>query len=236
MENSDLPVPPAGPHELWDRQTGETDNAFALFQLFLESGPDSCLKSFAELAGKSVASIYQLSYRHQWSERAAAWRSHLAHLAFNAAEKAAADQSGFWSARQNLVRQHEWEHGQIMSAVARRVSNQLIENPESKIPIYAISTLFEAASKLMRRASKPDHDPNDIPHNKNADLALAELHKAAKIVYADYAAELAAKASQPSPENGKDAPPCVPISPTNNQPSAINSAPPPPSPRGRGLG
>lgn len=68
-DNTDNPQPEA-PH-LWDRQPGETAQAYARFRVWL--GTPAFLRSFAMLgkaAGVSREAIRQQAERHRWRERA----------------------------------------------------------------------------------------------------------------------------------------------------------------------
>ena len=70
---------------------------------------------------------------------------------------------------------------------------EFLNKPDPKFPLYALPRLSEAASKLMRRAAEPASSLDGAARNRNADLALVEFQKMAGVVYAEKAAELAAR-------------------------------------------
>src|SRR5882672_5265220 len=63
---------------IWQILPEETPDAFAAFTCYLQSGADTTLAEVAKKTGKSPGSIRNLSWRHRWFERAAAWRQHTA--------------------------------------------------------------------------------------------------------------------------------------------------------------
>src|SRR4051812_47457528 len=63
---------------MWQRLPGESVNSCAAFCAYLELGPDATLQRLSDQSGKSLDVVCQLSARHHWMERAAAYRQHLA--------------------------------------------------------------------------------------------------------------------------------------------------------------
>jgi hypothetical protein len=198
---SELPNPVEPPAKKpWDRQLDESENAFDLFQRYLELGADATLRDTAEATGKPVSTLRNYCSRHQWIERSAARRQHLAELEYSAAEKVTRDKAAFWTSHLDLIRRLEWENGQALHQAFRHATGDFIHNPESNVAIYALPKLCEAASKLLRRAAEPSFAPGTQATSKNGELALLELHKVAKIAYSDRAAALAAKQAQSNPQ------------------------------------
>jgi hypothetical protein len=179
--------------ELWEQQPGESELNFSLFRQYLDLGPGATLKEFADQTQRAFSAVRQLSSGHRWLERAAAWRQHLAQVHYAAAEQVVQDQAAFWAAQLRLVRQLEWENAQIINNAFQAAALEFLNKPDPKFPLYALPQLSEAASKLMRRAAEPASSLDGAARNRNADLALVEFQKMAGVVYAEKAAELAAR-------------------------------------------
>jgi len=198
---------PSVTSQLWDQQPNETQNAYALFLDYLEFGPDPDFSGLAEKTGKSISALWTLSSRHHWSERAAARRQHLARLAFEAAQRVAQDQAAFWAARMNVSREQEWENGQLLAQLGRRLTHERIHNPASTTQGYELKSVFETASKLCRLAAENDRPTEPVSPIRSL------LEEELELAYG----------------RGKDAVPSVPDQ--NSQPSTLN-LPVSPSPSG----
>lgn len=62
------------PAELWERQLGESAEAFAAFALYRDLGPDGrSVRKTARSLGKSGSLVSRWSADHAWPSRAAAW-------------------------------------------------------------------------------------------------------------------------------------------------------------------
>ncbi len=189
------PAPP--PRDLWDRQPGESSAAFALFTQFLELGADSTLADLAEKTGRTLTSIRHMSGRHNWTERAAAWRQHLAHAAHEAREQVARDEALLWSSRSKLARELAWELGLSLGNTFRNVNNLVQADPKASIPLYALTKLSESAIKLLRIAADPS------PAQFSAATGLkdnqeASFQKGILEVFGDSTVPLTAPASSPA--------------------------------------
>ena len=61
--------------EPWERQPGESHEAFEAFQTYRDMGPARSLAKVGEKLGKSTALMERWSSRHGWVERVAAWEA-----------------------------------------------------------------------------------------------------------------------------------------------------------------
>ena len=69
----------------WERQKGESAQAFEAFFLYLELGADRSLRAVAQECSKSISLIRRWSSAYHWVERCRAWDNHLQHEAKKAA-------------------------------------------------------------------------------------------------------------------------------------------------------
>lgn len=69
----------------WERQKGESAQAFEAFSLYLEMGTDRSLRAVAQECTKNISLIRRWSSNHHWVERCRAWDNHLQHEAKKAA-------------------------------------------------------------------------------------------------------------------------------------------------------
>ena len=69
----------------WERQKGESTQAFAAFLVYLEMGIDRSLNAVGQKLGKSKALMERWSSANHWVERCRAWDNHLQQEAMRAA-------------------------------------------------------------------------------------------------------------------------------------------------------
>src|SRR4051794_39445447 len=108
----------------WQQLSTETNKAYAAFTQYLEMGPDVTQKDVAAKLGKTLSTIWNLSHRHQWVSRAAAWRQHLAAITAHALEKATRKTVELWAMRENALRELEWESAEKVNSFCVQALNQ----------------------------------------------------------------------------------------------------------------
>lgn len=69
----------------WERQKGESAQAFEAFSLYLEMGADRSIRAVGQRLGKSRQQIGKWSSAYNWVERCQAWDNYLQHEAKKAA-------------------------------------------------------------------------------------------------------------------------------------------------------
>ena len=69
----------------WERQKGESPQAFAAFLIYLELGPKRSLHMVGQQLGKSRGLMERWSSANHWVERCRAWDNHLQQEARRAA-------------------------------------------------------------------------------------------------------------------------------------------------------
>ncbi len=61
----------------WERQRGEPERAYALFDRYLSLGPTRSLPKLSRSSSRAVSYLKKLSSRWHWQRRAASWQQHL---------------------------------------------------------------------------------------------------------------------------------------------------------------
>ena len=135
---------------IWQPLPRESSHAHAAFTLYLELGPDASLRQVAEKTGKSLDAICQLSSRHQWMERAAAYRHHVSQTSLAAIEHDRAKQAQLWRTRINVFREHQWEALQRMMIIHRQAGNHLLAKPDKEIAFYEFARLEDTICRMAR--------------------------------------------------------------------------------------
>jgi hypothetical protein len=148
----------------WTQQPDESAGAFATFREYLDLGPDLTLAEFAEKTCKPLGSVRNLSSRHHWFERAAAWRQHLARIACAAAEETTRQTAILRANRAAVVQQLEWESAQKLAQVGRQLLNHYLNDPESQSSISEVTQLFSVFSRLARLATAQPTEHHDHEH------------------------------------------------------------------------
>ena len=69
----------------WERQKGESVQAFGAFSIYLEMGAERSLRAVCQECTKSIPLIKRWSSTHKWVERAAAYDTELQRQAYAAA-------------------------------------------------------------------------------------------------------------------------------------------------------
>src|SRR5882724_5039266 len=108
------PNPESSPQGIWQHLPEETPEAFSAFAIYLELGSDATLQDVAEKTGKSLGAIKNLSWRHNWRDRAAAWRQHLANATLVSLKTENVQHHKLWNARLQTNRERNWERLQKM--------------------------------------------------------------------------------------------------------------------------
>ena len=138
----------------WQQQEGETESAYVLFQQFLDLGPDATHKDLAQQNQRSVNAIRLLSSRHNWTDRAAAWRQHLAKIKFQTAENATRERVSLFTARAAISAQLDWENAARASELERHLLDQFLNRSETKCSVFELIHLMRTNSDLRRKSAQ----------------------------------------------------------------------------------
>lgn len=119
----------------WERQKGESAQAFEAFFLYLEMGAGRSIRAVSQELGKSKTLIDRWSRTHNWVERCRAWDNHIQHEA----KKAAITEV------RNMTKRHVTMAQQIQNAamLALKEMGSDMVNPKNFAAIVKLATELE---------------------------------------------------------------------------------------------
>ena len=119
----------------WERQKGESAQAFEAFFLYLEMGASRSLRAVSQELGKSKTLIDRWSRTYKWVERCRAWDNHIQHEA----KKAAITEV------RNMTKRHVTMAQQIQNAamLALKELGSDMVNPKNFAAIVKLATELE---------------------------------------------------------------------------------------------
>lgn len=119
----------------WERQKGESAQAFEAFSLYLEMGADRSLRAVSKELSKSIPLIKRWCSAYNWVERCRAWDNHLQHEA----KKAAVTEV------RNMTKRHVKMAQQIQNAamLALKEMGSDMVNPKNFAAIVKLATELE---------------------------------------------------------------------------------------------
>jgi hypothetical protein len=137
-------VSDGGSERLWDPLPGETPGAYAKFRRYLDQGTDRTIVRAAQQLGISAGTLYDLSAKHRWRERALAWD---AEMARRQDEALAAD-------RQEM-RQRQLRRAKDADAVGRALTHMGVRPDEhaERLPVDPVDCL-KFGERFSRFASE----------------------------------------------------------------------------------
>ena len=128
---------PAGA-DPWERQTGEGPRAWEAFQVYRDLGQGRSIRKAADSLGRSPLHLSELSAKHGWVERAAAWDAELDRLARKAQIAA--------------VKRMRKVHADLGERMLVRAAEALDSIPEDALSAADVCRMVEVGSKLERIA------------------------------------------------------------------------------------
>lgn len=166
--------------QLWERQKGESAQAYEAFSLYLEMGADRSIRAVSQKLGKSRTLIDRWSRTCKWVERCRAWDNYIQ----QEAQKAAATEI------RNMARRHITMAQQIQSAAMQALKKQGSDmvNPKNFAAIVKLATELERktleAEKTADEKTGCTQPVTAIPHNidlsRITDEELNTLHEIVK--------------------------------------------------------
>jgi len=129
-------MPQREPPELWERQDGESAQAFQAFAAYRDMGAERSLAKAAQKLGKSKALMERWSVRWRWVMRADAWDSELDRQSRRELEK------GITGMRKN--------HVNIAKAMLVKALKALQKIPEDAMTPKDVASMVDVAAKLER--------------------------------------------------------------------------------------
>jgi len=229
LATEDAPLDISG-NGIWQRLPNESPGSYAAFAAYLELGVESTLLDVADKTGRSLRSIGHLSWRHNWMDRAAAYRQHVSQTHLASVQRQRARQTELSQMRDEIFRQELWEQRQAIRSVIRKGLNALVEDPKPNIAAYELARLMDIDFKSGSRATAPTGFTFDGPapaspqfeealkKSYSEPLPLDELLELMLITHPQHHAmikqKFAAAAGSPTPEasnsgshRGRDAAP-----------------------------
>ena len=149
----------------WERQKGESAQAFAAFLVYLQMGVDRSLSAVGQRLGKSRALMERWSSANSWVERCRAWDNHLQ----REAKKAAIAE----------VREMSRRHIQIAQALQGAAAKALKDRGAAIVTDKNIAAILKLGTDLERSCRL---DEVDI---LSEDLKTAEEDSAAVKIICD---------------------------------------------------
>lgn len=134
----------------WERRRGESSQAFAAFQVYLELGAERSLGGVGQKCSKSVSLLSRWSTKWGWVARAEAHDAHLDAVRLAAREAAAQAEERKWAERQATQREEEWG---LREEFAKRL-REMLEKPPTRYSNRDMALFAEIISKLGRLATE----------------------------------------------------------------------------------
>src|SRR6516165_9804649 len=137
----------------FEKQSRESDKAFAAFSLYLSLGAERSLAVVAQKLHKSVTMLGRWSAKFDWPTRVAAHGAHLAIVEREAIEAAARGKAAEWASREQKLRETEWAMHEAAIAAAKKGLAAYMEKDKVYANLADIARMLEIASKLGRLAT-----------------------------------------------------------------------------------
>ena len=137
----------------FEQQSRESNKAFAAFSLYLSLGAARSTAAVAAKLAKSQQLVRRWSAKFGWTERVAAYGTHLAIVEREAVEAAARGKAAEWESRAQKLRETEWAMHERAIAAAKRGLDAYMAREKVYANLADIARMLEIASKLGRLAT-----------------------------------------------------------------------------------
>jgi hypothetical protein len=138
---------------MFEQQPRESAKAFAAFSLYLSLGAERSLSRVSKQLQKSVTMLGRWSSKFDWPARVSAHAAHLAVVEREAIEAAARRNAAVWEAREQKLKETEWDMHERAIAAAKRGLDAYMEREKVYANLADIARMLEIASKLGRLAT-----------------------------------------------------------------------------------
>ena len=166
----------------FEQQERESEKAFAAFSIYLGLGPQRSLEATATKLGKSKRMMAKWCKRHAWVARVQAQSEYLAGIEREATVGLVRGKAHEWLARQQQLRQAEWDMHEKCIAAARRGLAAFMEREKVFANLADIARMVEVASKMGRLASGMATDKTEVTGEDGGAIKV-EFALALKKVY-----------------------------------------------------
>lgn len=137
----------------FEQQPRESNKAFAAFSLYLSMGPERSIEECARKLLKSSRLLRRWAQTFDWPGRLQAHATHLAVVEREAIEATARRNAAVWEAREQKLKETEWEMHERAIAAAKRGLDAYMEREKVYANLADIARMLEIASKLGRLAT-----------------------------------------------------------------------------------
>ena len=194
----------------WERQPGESPQAYAAWCVYRDSGPDRSINgAYRTAAGhqggakKAPGQWKKWSVIHDWPARAAVYDAHMAAVEQASREAALAERAALWAERQIEQREREWQaaralfdRAEQMLAFPLSVTETTTAEDGKTVTVIApakwsfrdVATYFETAAKLARLAADMQTQTVGVRIDDVLAALPAEFREAVRSALADAAA------------------------------------------------
>lgn len=168
------------PQPLWSRQPNEPAADYQLFAAWLQLPAPCQFRKAAATLDCSLHRLRQLSSRHNWKTRAAAFDEQRANAASRALDELLSKETSDYKERARLFREQEWLLHEQMCVVALDAVREFKKHPE-RVKMSQLVKLIDLASVLGRRAAGMPLDPKSAepdptPDNSDFEAALRKVY------------------------------------------------------------
>jgi hypothetical protein len=172
----------------FEQQPGETEKAFAAFNVYLNLGITRSLAQAAARLGKHKNQLERWSKRWRWPARVQAYLDHIALVERQASEALIRAKAVDWAAREQEVRSGEWAARSRLIALAEKQISLWEAHPDKLASLHEIARFLDLASKLGRLATGMATDHTEIHTQVEAKLD-PEWESALRKIYGPKPAE-----------------------------------------------
>jgi len=153
----------------WERQPGESEQAWEAFQLYRDIGTDRTYMGVAERLHKSGQIMRRWAHRWMWEDRVLAWDNHLDEIARQEIEKG----------RIAMVKRHI-KLAEHLQAVAASQINEWAQKVKEKKPLNLtpadVTRMFDVAMKAERLSrGEPTENTQVTRPGESVDLTPHDL-------------------------------------------------------------
>jgi hypothetical protein len=150
--------------KMWERQSGESSEAFQAFEEYLQIGADRSLSKVAQALSKSKQLLARWSKRDRWQERV---------LAFDRWQGRALNESLLSRKAEMRARQASTAE-EIQRRVLQRIQNMTPAEIDS-MPISQVVALFKAGTEVERKSRDIGRDELDAAQRDDTPTFVIEF-------------------------------------------------------------
>jgi hypothetical protein len=168
----------------FEQQPKESNRAFAAFSLYLSLGSKRSVDQAALALKQNVSQLRRWSVRYSWPARVAAHVAYMATVEREATEALVRCKAAGWLARQQGLREEEWEMHEKCIAAAKKALATFMDRDKAGASLADIARILEVASKLGRLAAGMSTDKTEVSGQDGGAIRV-ELTAALNKIYGE---------------------------------------------------